>query len=887
MGSAFAPSNEERLEEVAAAVLAPHAHRNGIVEISDEGTWRFTWGELLEQAERRATRLKDLGLEPGDRVLVCGANCAGYVTAVLAILRCRCTAVLLDPSLDTAGISKLVGKAEARLALVTRETSGKFPQGTPTLDMDGEMAPLSPDCGRPLQRPASAPELDSTEKTALILFTSGTEGIPKGVMLSHGAVLRRTFKLLDWLHITEPRRLLGIVPMHHVYGFIVLLTCSMMSGSSTILLRRVDASLLQRALREEHPSWFPGVPRAFVALRDKILHTVRSRGLLVVIAFRLLMGVTRFLRKRLGVGIGRRLFASVHRELGGALRDASSAGADLPAEVTEFFLDLDIEIVNAYGLSETTGGGSLDPPSGVVTGAAGVALPGEELRLLNPDVQGYGELAIRSNTVFDGYFRDPESTRRSLVAGWLRTGDLCSIDRFGRVRVHGRLKELIVLSSGKKVSPDELDERYQNMPAVKELSCFGAPAPDGSSEQIHCAVVPQASDEQGRREALRQVLARSESQPPMARVSRIHLLEALPRTSTLKVKRTELRRRVKEGELADRNAPGVAGSESGAEQGPTLAAVVGIVEYLVRAEYRAFVSADAHLGFDLGFDSLAMMELRSELQSCFGVALYEMPATPRQVATAIEQAKRSPGVSDERSPQAHGDKPEPVELPAAPSRRLWGLLRSGLHLGWSLEVEGLEHLPKEGPYILCPNHQSHLDSPVVCSLLPATHRSRICLVAKKELVANRLSLAVGAALGALPIDREADPHEMLRACEAALHSGRIVLMHPEGSRTRDGRPLPVRRGAYVLARRTGVPLVPARIEGTFEVFASHMVLPRSIDWKRGKRYRLKVTFGKPLDATADPSPEGEREFMSALARGMFGEQTRGSAAIDSRNTGQA
>ena len=144
------------------------------------------------------------------------------------------------------------------------------------------------------------------------------------------------------------------------------------------------------------------------------------------------------------------------------------------------------------------------------------------------------------------------------------------------------------------------------------------------------------------------------------------------------------------------------------------------------------------------------------------------------------------------------------------------------------------------------------------------------MFAKSELFESSIAGAVIRALGGVPIDRNGDPRHSLRAGSKALAEGRVVLIHPEGTRTRDGKPLPIRRGALALARETGLPIVPVRIEGGYEAFPSHAKLPSMIDWRRARRRRLKVIFGRPLDPKGFPEADGERALAEALAAGMFG-----------------
>jgi long-chain acyl-CoA synthetase len=261
------------------------------------------------------------------------------------------------------------------------------------------------------------------------------------------------------------------------------------------------------------------------------------------------------------------------------------------------------------------------------------------------------------------------------------------------------------------------------------------------------------------------------------------------------------------------------------------------------------------LQFELAFDSLLLMDLSSRMEKNCGVKLHEKTIflchTVEHVVHAVQEAQQkiSPVTANETK-----------TFPIPPIRGwLSGICFSFLkiigHMLWSFQSRGLENIPDEGPFILCPNHASHLDVFWVAMGLKAKFRTRFCCFAKKEHFDHFLTRIASHLVGAVPVDRYADASPAMAMASEILAQSRPILIHPEGTRTNTGELLEFHRGPARLALKNNVPLIPVYIQGSYEIYPKHRWIPRWINWKKWRRYGLTITFGKPIIPLANSKNE--------------------------------
>jgi long-chain acyl-CoA synthetase len=855
-----ATKTTERLGPVLAAAAADRASKPAL-RMKRNGAWfELTYGELLARAQSGGARLRELGVEPGDRVALLSENRPEWGASYLAILEAEATAVPLDAQLNESDVRALLERAEARVLIASPAIAAKLSstrdhlraRGIPVLDLERALAPFEGSAERCDPRPASA--LDDHDPTvASLIFTSGTTALPKGVLLTHENILfdMRAGNANECLFRRDDR-LVSVLPLHHVFEFGAGFYTALHVGATITYVESLRGDVIAETMRAAQPTTMLVVPRLLELFLAGIERKAAARGRLAKKALSGLVLATRAGRAA-GIDLSRRLLATVHEGFGGRLRRFITGGAPLALETREALEALGFEVLEGYGLTETSPVVARQRPGESKPGTVGTLLEGLELRIVAPDSKGVGEIAVRGPNVMRGYFRDPEATRASVRDGWFHTGDLGRLDRDHHLVITGRVKELIVTAAGKKVTPNEVEARYGEIPGIAGLCVCGTRAGShgevvGAAVQIDGAAFPGANEEEKLRAVEERLLARAEAAriPSYMRIQFIQIVDDLPKTATLKLKRHEVRARLEQTtrpETVARAEPGDA------------PAILELVRSRNRARFGS-ATLDSTLAFDLAIDSLERLDLVAAIEERFGVALAEGVVASvhrvRDLASAIEVARATSPAGQKRDKPAAAPVPPPRGLASLALLGAFGRAASALY---GLSVQGLANVPR-GPVIFCPNHESHFDIFFVASALPKERRRDLVCFGKREhfeALGTRLFATVARAI---PIDRDGDIRAALRAGSDALAQGRSLLIHPEGTRTKTGALGPFRAGAALLALERSVPIVPVKIAGAFAIYPESRRLPRLADWRHAKRLRLEVRFGPsivPEPGTSDPT----------------------------------
>jgi malonyl-CoA/methylmalonyl-CoA synthetase len=481
--------------DLLAEASLPAAWRRRATEAPDRpALWAAGPGWLtrgaLEQASRRvAGRFHRAGLAPGERVLCSAATSMELVVAYLAALRLGLVVVPANTAYREREIAHVVGDAEPRAAIVDDHQRGEWARKA----AGGDLLVVGPDADLP---DADPPELDLVRRgdPALICYTSGTTGAPKGAVLRHGNLLASAAALrLAWRWVPDDRLVLAL-PLFHIHGLGVGLHGTLLVGASAVLLPRFEVDEVLDAARDHRATLFFGVPTMYARLAGS---------------------------PRVG-------------ELA-RLRLLVSGSAALPPSVFERLAEQTGQrVLERYGMTETIMNVSNPYDGERRPGTVGLPLPGVELRL----AEGDGEVLLRGPNVFDGYWRNPEATAEAFDAGgWFRTGDLGSLDERGYLRIEGRSKELII-TGGYNVHPREVEELLLEHPAVAEVAVVGTPSEEWG-EVVTAFVVPaDPADPPEEGELLGFTAERLAS---FKRPRLVRYVESLPRNALGKVLKHELR----------------------------------------------------------------------------------------------------------------------------------------------------------------------------------------------------------------------------------------------------------------------------------------------------------------------------------------------------------
>lgn len=849
------------LIEVYRTATRTFAERKALSFYTEEGEEdAYTYEEMWQASLQVAAWLKhERKIERGDAIVLMAKNEPAWPMIYFGILLADGVAVPLDPEMPVADAKRICAKSEASL-IITHEALLGEDFGVPHVEVGDafDAEPLT-----------EIEERDRSEDLASLLFTSGTTGDPKGVMLTHGNFTALLASLHGTFSITEKDRFLSVLPLFHTFEFSCGLLLPVSKGSSITYLEEIEAGLLRSALKDVRPTALIGVPALWDLLHRRIESQVEDRGEAARLTFDAMVRLTRFTRARFGVNLGPFMFQEVHRTMGGRVRHLISGGAALSEPVLRAFEGLGFELLEGYGLTEAAPVLTVRRP-GDRRGAGSVGRPlsGVEVEIVNPDADGVGEVIARGDNVMMGYLNDTRATEETVRKGWLHTGDLGKLDKDGRLTLVGRRKEIIVTANGKNVYPDELEPLFEDHPLVEELAIVGVPDRNGD-ERVGCMVVlvdhaeDQSDDPQAEvRRHFQQVNA------PLADYQRVRIVkfwpEPLPRTGTLKVKRKlvrdQLARLVEVAESSRRADKAVPGGREPEWLYAALASISG--------QEAVDIDPGSHLVSDLGLSSLQLVELRilveerggvhvdgADLASCDSVAdLVELVAggTPQAVA----EARAS-------------EDPDRIEMPSLISRfgkQLLGRAQEALYdAAFNVRVEGKENIPYNRQVIVVANHCSHLDMGLVKYALGdyAPHLS--ALAASDYFFDNKAKRTYfGQMTNLIPVERGGSLEVSLRAAEEALSDGRVVLVFPEGTRSKDGQLQDFKHGVGYLALQSGLPILPLYLRGTHRALPKGSAVPVS--------RRLKAVIGPVIEP--ELFAEAEQKEHPSEGYGLVAEKLR-------------
>jgi long-chain acyl-CoA synthetase len=889
--------------ECFAATAERFASRRAVQVTTDGAPEAVSYGRLRELAEHAAGELAGRGVGPGDRCAVLAPNGIGWCASYLGILRLGAVAIPLDTSYGARPIARLLRDSRAKAVFApprlrgTIEEAAELAGPRPGVIALPEPSALGDSPARDLP-PCRVARADP----AVILYTAGTTSEPKGVVLTHGNLLAEIEALLAVLPVDERDVALGVMPLYHVLALVSNLLLPLACGGSVVFLDSVSPTRILRALGEDRITVLCCVPQFFHLAHGKILQDVAAWRWPGRIAFRALLRLNGALRARLRINAGALLFGAVHRRFGRDMRFLITGGARFDPRVERDLRALGLDVLVAYGLTETTGAATLVRPRDNRTGSVGRPVPGIEIRTLQPDATDRpglrdGEVTIRGPIVMREYLDRPDLTAAILEEGWLRTGDLGRIDARGNLTITGRKKEVIVLSSGKNVHPEEIEAHYARSPYIAEVCVVGLASPDQAySERLHAVIVPDLVVMRERnivnmRDTLRfEVENLSMELPPHKRVLSFEVWSReLPRTTTRKLKRFEIEQSVSDARTPvtepRRRAVGPDTEDAAWAADP---AVARALEAIAASTGKpAATRPDANIELDLGLDSIERLDLITHLETVMGRRVPEVVVGQIYTVRDLVAAVTRPGAeAPEGGAPAPADAwdgllrvPEPDEAAlsylAKPNRVVLGLVFLALaSLRWTarallrFRVTGRENLPARGPFLICCNHQSYLDGFLLLSALPFRIVRQTFLVGASRFHETWLLRRALRALNVIPIDPNRNLLRALRASAYGLRRGKILIVFPEGGLSLDGRIGSFKKGASILSAHLRVPIVPVGIRGTFDVWPRGR-LPRRLA-------RVSLRIGAPMPPPDPPTSTAPVDADAAYA--IHAERLR--AAID-------
>jgi long-chain acyl-CoA synthetase len=446
-----------------------------------------------------AALLEHEGVRPGARVALQSDNRPEWGLAYLAVLAAGAVVVPLDAQHKDLEVGEILAFAEATHAVCDAHHLPVLHAARLARRPGLRLVTLDPEPGLPhwdlaqqeyAEAPPPMPEAGAND-LAVLIFTSGTTGQAKGVMLSHANLLANVESVARALEFGAADRFLSILPLHHTFEATGGLLCPLRVGASVCTARGLASRELREDMASSGATLFIGVPLLYEKLMTALDKGIDDAPLGRRLFARALLGTSRLVRQATGLRLGHVLARPLRRKAGlDRLRMFITGAAPFAPEVFWRYIDFGWPMLEGYGLTETSPVVCANRPPHPSPGAVGWPMPGIEVKIHDPDPEGDGEIAVRGPNVMLGYWRQPELTAEVLRDGWFHTGDLGRVQGDGRVRITGRLKNMIATAAGKKIYPEEIEVQLANSPYVLEVVVAGGQDLRGEREEVQAHVVP-------------------------------------------------------------------------------------------------------------------------------------------------------------------------------------------------------------------------------------------------------------------------------------------------------------------------------------------------------------------------------------------------------------
>ena len=789
-------------------------------------TVRWTYGEVASTVYRLAHELNARRIGKGDRVMLWGPNSAAWVTAFFGCAHRGIIAVPMDDGASPDFALRVFEEVKGRLLICSRAHAQT---NLSCLFLEELRDQTSRHSSLPLD-----PEPVGLEDPLEIVFTSGTTAQPKGVVITHGNVLANVAPLQDQINpylkyerFVHPIRFLNLLPLSHVFGQFLGMYLPPLLAGTVFFQDALSPAQVIHTIRRERISVLVAVPRMMQSLKEKIERDLDGAGDLDSFRKKYVAAEGKHFLRRWW------MFRSLHRQFGLKFWAFISGGAALDRETEEFWRRLGFAVIQGYGLTETTSLVSVNHPFKTGKGSIGKVIAGREVKLA-PD----GEILVRGSGVASGYWSSGVLHAVASEEGWYHTGDIGELDSEGNLFFKGRKKETIVTPAGMKVYPEDLETALRLQPEVKD-SVVVPLAIGGNAEACAAIILQNESDDAA---AIVERANRSLADYQRIRRWAVWPDEDFPRTPTQKPRRAEI------AALTQKLISGE--SHHGSDAGKVLSELVARITRNAPTQ----IPEQARLDSDLNLSSLDRVELMSALEDRYQVDLSESRFSAVNTVGDLSRLLKGEPARIAAYHYPGWAQRWPVTWIRFVVHYL--LLRPAVFLlGWP-RIQGRENLGGViGPVLVISNHIDDVDVGFILTALPARFRHKLATAAGGEAlealrrppasrnvllrIFDRVEWFLGVSLlNIFPLPREAGFRDSFAFAGESVDRGYSILIFPEGHHTTDGNLRPFRSGIGLLVNNLGIPVVPMRIDGLFDV--------KQAGKRMARPFQITVKIGRPM-----------------------------------------
>lgn len=797
-------------------------------------TFRLSYGQLHTSVLKTCTLFEQLGLGKGDKILIWGYNCPQWGILFLAATKMGVVVVPIDYMANSDFVKKIQVAVQPKILF---HSEFKLPPAGPIQaflleHLDRYISSLSKS-----QRAYEIREDDLAE----IVYTSGTTGAPKGVMLTHKNIVSNVRSVINLSGISSEQTFLSVLPLSHLFeqnpGFLALLE----SGCTIVYIRGLRPSLIFKTLEQERVTNMILVPRLLKLFADGVMRQVEAEH------------KTKLFNKLLTIKASKKikqlLFRAVHKKFGYHFQYFVVGGGPFASELESFWFNLGFTTLQGYGLTECSPvltGNSIKQQK---LGSVGKAVQGVTLK-----IGGDGEIWAKGDNVFKGYFQNKTETHSLFANGWMRTGDIGSIDKDGYVFLKGRKKDVIVLSSGVNIYPEDIEQILLKQAGVSDVCVLGLPI--DNEEIVHAEILlKEWANVRDVVDAANQLLGESQQITSYAKWPK----EDFPRTTTMKIqKRFVLDEVLKRGKnTADKIT----------QNHPKIYLMLSRISKVDADQ----IKPSTKLALDLHLGSINRIELISLLEQEYNLDINEDEITADTTVSDLEAIVKDRQQFKQKNIFRRWLLCDSIRI----VRFIYNALLADnvIRLFCRRTVIGRENLENlKQPVIFIANHVGYFDTPNIYMSLPFAIRNKIAVAAWKEYfdIPKRETLKrmlywvyfehASLFSNIFLFPKKKGFKKSLEYTGELLDKGWNILFFPEGEHSPSGKLQPFRSGIGWLVKEMRVPVIPIKHSGLERIMAG--------DQHQIPRFgRVTVTIGKPLEIDYTKSvPEITNELQQIIQK---------------------
>jgi long-chain-fatty-acid--coA ligase len=761
-----------------------------------------------------------LKIDKADRVALMMENRPETIFSFLSVWNKKGIAMSLDAGYTAEQLAYVFNDSKPKYIFVSEKTKkvaeeannivGNFVE---ILDVDNIVLPND------YISPKETLDVDSEEDVAIISYTSGTTGNPKGVMLTFGNIMANIKGVSAVNLVNENDIILAMLPYHHILPLSFTLILPFYYGIPIVLLGEISSTSLKKALNDNKVSVIIGVPRVWEML-DKAIMAQINKSSLAKFMFKLA-------QKTNSMALRKIIFSKIHKGFGGNVRLMVSGGAKIDKNILEDFTYLGFRIIQGYGMTETAPIISFNVPGRERPDTVGEVIPDVEVKFASDD-----EILVKGKNVMKGYYMKEEATKEVFDEdGWFHTGDLGKMDG-NHLVIIGRKKEMIVLSNGKNINPADIETTIiKSTDLIKEIAITEY------NDQLLAIIYPDFDEIVAKKivnikEAIKwEVIDKyNVNAPNYKKIHDIKIVkEELPKTRLGKIRRFMLK------DLLENNSDEQIKKEvkKSVEVPVEMKEKFDKIAKYINEIHQKEIALDSHIELDLGFDSLDIVEFMNFINSTFSINLNEEEFVEHKTISSIIELinkKAEKGTDKNENLKKIIENDSDVKLPnsAFYAKLLKFIFSPIFKFYFKFKSSGKENI-KEGAGIIVGNHQSFLDAFMVNNSFTNKELSNNYYIATALHFKSKTMKYLANNGNIILVDVNKNLKNTLQAASKVLKTGKKLIIFPEGARTRDGELQDFKKTFAILAKELNVPIYPFVLKGAYEAFPYNQKFPKKHD----------------------------------------------------------